>query len=275
MHTNILIAGRAEEIIADEGKVLTQAFPTHYSDFYTNIILVGPSMQEQLANIKEIDVGQVDQMKRESDQFTPPSTELIEQGEAAGATYNYRTGYFELNGLVDITEDQMRDILLNGRFPITSGEGVQLFSLRTNISHPNISTYAQASLIGVLTDCSNLEVADVGSGIFNVKECASILSNNRKLKKIIGRIRFTKDTTIGDNCFIGLPELESVQISTAVSLNLYEAPNLNFDSLDYLVRNSINTDPITIIIHPNAYNRITDNLLEVANNRKITFKTKV
>lgn len=275
MHTNILIAGRAEEIIADEGKVLTQAFPTHYPDFYTNIILVGSSMQEQLANIKEIAGEQVDQMKRESDQFTPPSTEFIEQSEAAGATYNYRTGYFELNGLVDITEDQMRDILLNGRFPIASGEGVQLLSLRTNIFHPNISTYAQASLIGVLTDCSNLEVANVGSGIFNVKECASILSNNRKLKKIIGRIRFTKDTMIGDNCFIGLPELESVQISTAVPLNLYEAPNLNFDSLDYLVRNSINTDPITIIIHPNAYNRITDNLLEVANNRKITFKTKV
>ena len=74
-----------------------------------------------------------------------------------------------------------------------------MFSLRTNIFHSNISTYAQASLIGVLTDCSNLEVANVGSGIFNVKECASILSNNRKLKKIIGRIRFTKDTMIGDN----------------------------------------------------------------------------
>lgn len=275
MHTNILIAGKAEEIIADEGKVLTQAFPTHYPDFYTNIILVGSSMQEQLANIKEIDGEQVDQMIRESDQFTPPSTEFIEQSEAAGATYNYRTGYFELNGLVDITEDQMRDILLNGRFSIASGEGVELFSLRTNIFHPNISTYAQASLIGVLTNCSNLEVADVGSGIFNVKECASILSNNRKLKKIIGRIRFTKDTKIGDNCFIGLPELESVQISTAVSLNLYEAPNLNFDSLEYLVRNSINTDPITIIIHPNAYDRITDELLEVASGKKITFETKV
>lgn len=275
MHTNILIAGKAEEIIADEGKVLTQAFPTHYPDFYTNIILVGSSMQEQLANIKEIDVGQVDQMKRESEQFTPPSTEFIEQSEAAGATYNYRTGYFELNDLVDITEDQMRDILLNGRFSIASGEGVELFSLRTNIFHPNISTYAQASLIGVLTNCSNLEVANVGSGIFNVKECASILSNNRKLKKIIGRIRFTKDTIIGDKCFIGLPELESVQISTAVSLNLYEAPNLNFDSLEYLVRNSINTDPITIIIHPNAYDRITNELLEVASGKKITFETKV
>lgn len=275
MHTNILIAGKAEEIIADEGKVLTQAFPTHYPDFYTNIILVGPSMQEQLANIKEIDGDQVDQMKRESEQFTPPSKEFIEQSEAAGATYNYRTSYFELNDLVDITEDQMRDILLNGRFSIASGEGVELFSLRTNIFHPNISTYAQASLIGVLTNCSNLEVANVGSGIFNVKECASILSNNRKLKKIIGRIRFTKDTIIGDKCFIGLPELESVQISTAVSLNLYEAPNLNFDSLEYLVRNSINTDPITIIIHPNAYNRITNELLEVASGKQITFKTKV
>ena len=47
--------------------------------------------------------------------------------------------------------------------------------------------------------------------------------------------------------------------------------NLNFESLRYLVSNSGNgTSPITITLHPDAYARLTEELIATAADKNIT-----
>ena len=57
------------------------------------------------------------------------------------------------------------------------------------------------------------------------------------------------------------------------SISFTNSANLAMDALDFIVDKAANTTPITITLHPNAYARLTDELIEKASARQITFAT--
>lgn len=187
---------------------------------------------------------------------------------SAGAKYNEATGYYELNGLTDITEEEMRTIYKYAGTPQAKA-AFAYSKARTNLPMPgrfNGSVYGD-----MFYACPNLEVAYLGNRKSSPTSYDVPLvyteGNNffymcSKLKKIYGKIHQrinSWDLTFGD-CH----ELEEVRIAELYSsIQLSWSPNLSKESVQYMITNA--TPPsgaavgsITITLHPTAYARLKD-----------------
>lgn len=200
--------------------------------------------------------------------------------KAAGAVYNATTGYYELNGLTDITEEQMSEIYAIGIGWHPGMDSYARFSLqriRTNIlptSKNNASgtgcgvnsnnNYVAVSALGMFDACIQLEVAcvgvsgNVGFGIFP-KTAINMFQNCRVLRKIIGHIVMIRtDANQTTNMFRGCAELREVNIRRLTqNLSFADSPLLYYTSLSYLVSNSSNTEAITVTVHADVYAKLT------------------
>lgn len=189
---------------------------------------------------------------------------FIDQWNAACGkygTYNSETGFFELNGLTDITYEEAIKILLISS-PYFSKNPNNYYHTSTQVR-----TFIPNKTSGVAIDYSSafhgerkLEVLQILSGYgeySDVSNLSTAFASCEHLKEIKGYliINSTKVANSFYNCFA----LEKVLLQKiAVSINLGYSPLLSLESLQYMVTNAVNTNPITITVHPEVYAKLTD-----------------
>lgn len=119
------------------------------------------------------------------------------------------------------------------------------------------------NVIRVSTDSGAVHVVDFENAFFNLVG----------LHKIIGIIVEAGPAT-WNNAFGNCIALEDVRIKNLrSSLSFKDSSKLSLSSLQYLVTNASNTSPVTVTLHPEAYARLTDELIAQATERQITFAT--
>lgn len=207
---------------------------------------------------------------------------------AAGAKYNEQTGFYELNGLTDITEEQMKTIYtqthgaqrMHNRNNVFEGAGI----IRTNL--PFIS-YFGIGLDGkfrcAFLNCAALETACVTSYIAYAADVSYMFERCPKLKKIIGQLDIRNITSNVNvtRMFYQCGLLEDVRISSLkVNISFAYSPLISLESLQYLITNAANTSPITVTVHADVYAKIQDEtqtewhaLIASAQEKNITFAT--
>lgn len=207
---------------------------------------------------------------------------------AAGAVYNQNTGFYELNGLTDITEEQMKTIY-------TQTHGAQRMYNRNNVfeSASTIRTnlpfisYFGIGLDGkfrcAFLNCAALETACVTSSIAYAADVSYMFERCPKLKKIIGQLDIRNITSNVNvtRMFYQCGLLEDVRISSLkVNISFAYSPLISLESLQYLITNAANTSPITVTVHADVYAKIQDEgqvdwhaLIETAAAKQITFAT--
>ena len=183
---------------------------------------------------------------------------------AAGAVYNSTTGYYELNGLTDITEAEMMAIYsytnTNVSSPWVAGQFAGT-SIRTNLQNYSegiIGSY-QSSGMEPFISCSKIEVINAVKS--NDPDAKRTMANDMvytfygciKLKKIIGSINVNNCTLYNktfDNCLL----LEEVKLKKLkANISFAQSPNLSKESILYMINNENATSAITITLHPTAY----------------------
>lgn len=186
---------------------------------------------------------------------------------SAGAKYNEATGYYELNGLTDITEEEMRVIYKYAGTPQTKA-AFAYSKARTNLPMPGM--YNGSVYGAMFYGCSNLEVAYLGNKQLSPTSYDVPLvyteGNNffylcKKLKKIYGKIyqRNNWDLTFGD-C-LALEEVRIAELYSSIQLSW--SPNLSKESVQYMITNAnppsgAEAGSIAITLHPTAYARLKD-----------------
>lgn len=186
---------------------------------------------------------------------------------SAGAKYNEATGFYELNGLTDITEAEMRVIYKYAGTPQTKA-AFAYSKARTNLPMPGM--YDGAVYGAMFYGCPNLEVAYLGnrqsSQISYDVPLVYTEGNNcfylcKKLKKIYGKIhqRNHWDLTFGD-C-LALEEVRIAELYSSIQLSW--SPNLSKESVQYMITNAkplsgAAVGSIAITLHPTAYARLKD-----------------
>ena len=194
--------------------------------------------------------------------------------------YNADTGFFELNGLIDITYDEAIPIYLRKMGP--SYDYRFLFyntKVRTNLMQ------SDTPLVGInFNDCFNASSVEVirlpdKTGVGSV---FGMLSNTNKLKKIIGRLRI--DQMTGSRDFGGtqspLEEIWLMWLSKPLDISAY--PKIKSECIKFLVENSNNGNTsVDVYIHQDIYEKLTDSsntewneILQIAIQRNISFLTK-
>lgn len=187
---------------------------------------------------------------------------------SAGAKYNEATGFYELNGLTDITEEQMR-VIYNETNVNVSGivSGMFHTSFRTNIPR----RYMGIAIMGIYEN-RNLEVLNISSNeeglkteITDAYPALYAFAGCNKLKKIIGTISFENATPLQHEAvFYAANALEDVRISKIrYSLQLKDSRNISKESVVYIIENAellsgAAVGSIAITLHPTAYARLKD-----------------
>lgn len=209
---------------------------------------------------------------------------------AAGAVYNEQTGFYELNGLTDITEEQMREIY-NQTNHVTrqtdlSGVFVNTNNIRTNYPFKIDGGYKRVSCYAAFVGCTNIEVVAFTKStndVFYSSRVIYLFQYCRKLKEVIGIIRmdYVDSSEKYNNMFYQCTSLVRVSLGgVKYDISFSDSPLISLESLQFLITNAANTSPITVTVHADAYAKIQDEtnvewhaLIETATAKQITFAT--
>lgn len=205
---------------------------------------------------------------------------------AAGAVYNQNTGFYELNGLTDITEEQMRTIYVQTNhmdYIENMNDVFSALNFRTNLGFKQVRRVNNRTfnLKNAFRENKNLEVLKLGNSTydFSVMKCSDIQNfvyYCSNLKKIIGYIECPVAVNI-----LYTPLLEEIRFKNIVgNFGIKDSPLISLESLQYLITNAANTSPITVTVHADVYAKIQDEgqvdwhaLIETAAAKQITFAT--
>lgn len=190
---------------------------------------------------------------------------------SAGAKYNEATGFYELNGLTDITEEEMRVIYEKTwgwwlHLPSLNGFGSAL--PRTNIPCPDYKIIAYASNISIHSIFSasgnddNLEVVNLralytptGFDEIKIVDFNWAFQADKKIREVQGIINVKgarSDLSIGGN-------IETINIKgLKVSIRFYNSQRLSKESVLYMINNSEATSAITIGLQQAVYDVMKD-----------------
>lgn len=191
---------------------------------------------------------------------------------SAGARYNEATGYYELNGLTDITEEEMRKIYL---LYITNSPKAE--HIASWLSYPNGFRTNIAPRVYYVSNIQNsiggndvLEVLVLSvSALYIQNLVATAHGSFPKLRRVIGYWVYANnnpskyDFSYGQP-FSNCPLLEEIRMKSINKSHTFAvSPNLSKESVLYMITNAnppsgAAAGSIAITLHPTAYARLKD-----------------
>ena len=186
----------------------------------------------------------------------------IDLFEAAGAVFNELTGYFELNGLTDISYEEMKVIYIN---PIDSQSLISRYlssyiPVRTTMQMMGGASDSSGGAMFELGNAFNLSNVEkvvfvrANSGI-RVKSGGNMFRNAQKLRSIVNYMRYDLDNPYLSGDFVGCYSLEDVRIrSNGKNIELPDSSLLSEASLLYMINNA-GTNAFTITLHASVYDK--------------------
>lgn len=188
----------------------------------------------------------------------------------AGAVYNEETGYYELNGLTDITEEQMLriyNVFKDYSIEDSAFRYAYKVNIRTNIVAKN-NTFANSSnkcncssmfyyspQLEVIRLCDDTDISK-NFGI-HPSVCDNMFAGCVNLSKILG-VLFGDNITSFGYMFGRCAKLCDIRFSKlSTNINFEHSPLINYESVSYLIDNAANTSAITVTVHPTTYSYLT------------------
>ena len=181
---------------------------------------------------------------------------------SAGAVFNEESGYFELNGLTDISHEEMSAIY-NAGFKMV--EGYWGNNIRTNIFRPcNVYNADTAQLYGFIGMYAN-RFCKAESFKFTEQETYGVALKNTMygtyegciyLKTFGKGVFVCQDSNISDQAFKECYSLETIYVrGLKKNIAFKDSARLSNASILYMVANSAATSATTITLHADAYTR--------------------
>ena len=260
--------GSFTEIYVGGGNFITQSGPTYFHTFSTRKILAG---DEKIEDFMEVTPAQQANILEHDASFVRPPRLFIAQWNAACGKYgryNPDTGYFELNGLTDITYEEA---LLIMRYPLYTSYDYRGYLFNTISAPLRRRVRTNMCLATVATgpvDCQNMfnrcgiEVIRIPDGM-SVSNIDGMLVNNNELIRVIGSINMSSYVR-GNFCSTRSQCRELWLKYLSKSLNLGAFYNLELECWQYMLKNAINTSAITITVHPDIYAKLTGDTTNAA-----------
>jgi hypothetical protein len=202
----------------------------------------------------------------------------IDLYEAAGAVFNGTSGYFELNGLTDISYEEMKVVYAQSQSTPFNNSSIggwtpfnydyrRTLTARTTTSNtlskdyyfPSFSWNQCVETIGFFKHSfsKSLRTARLYGGIITFYSC-------NRLKTIYDVVDWNNAN--GTTVFYGCTSLETLNLTNIkTNVSLSASARLSVASVLYMIQNEASTSAITITLHPTAYARaIADSDVQAA-----------
>lgn len=199
---------------------------------------------------------------------------------SAGAKYNEATGYYELNGLTDITEEEMRVIYNRWLIDIGTNSSASGWLILDEGERTNLPCITRADIFYHLDNGirgKNVEVLRICAASTDDYTRICYVGNSAavghylfpKLRKVIGVWQYNSENPDNFNFSYGqpfhnCPLLEEIRMRKINKSHTFAAsPNLSKESVQYMIENAnppsgAAVGSITITLHPTAYTRLKD-----------------
>ena len=176
--------------------------------------------------------------------------------------YNENTGFFEANGLTDLTFDDMCAINSAGIVTISSSSLYSSNKVRTNLISAPYHTISSNSQFFQTFQCygnNSMEVFVMyGYGNSNINlNIRDYGFSGNKLRAILATIK-----TSGSRALTNMPKLETVYIKVDADKNFSYTDLISYDSLTYMINGSINSSAITITVSSAVYSKLSGSTVE-------------
>lgn len=153
--------GTLRELVADNGMYLTQSAEVFDQRVFCRRRMMLPTETE--SDWRDATAKERADYEALTTPRKPTRTALTPLYEAAGAKFNDETGYYELNGLVDITEEEMNTIYTETNHFMTDADMPGSYSglkARTNIPPYSFEQvyYTRYNMTQRFNGCKSLEV---------------------------------------------------------------------------------------------------------------------
>ena len=185
-----------------------------------------------------------------------------------GETVTHKAGHYYLNGLGDITDEQMYRIYYAGRLPgrinYYTYKGMNIrTTLNVQFSGGETSGLELSGFCNACTNIENVSImeCDVYNKTIWVSSLASSFVNCKKLRRISPVIKTNFVPTAGslNNVFLGCAALEEAYIHMLkFSISFSDSPKISKESILQAVQNASPASAITITLHPDAYARLAN-----------------
>ena len=247
------------------GNFFTQAKPTNFHQFWTQKILLE---NETVADFKEVTAAERSAIETADAEWTRPPQSFIDLWnnacidpltKRAVGQYNESTGYFELNGINDLTYEEALEILLmSGDWGCDSNDYSRKFATINCRTIFPIKATGQSFIDDLAYKSPNLEVIAFASGLtIKSLNCYSAFYGCKRLKKIEGEIKANLDVRFF-NIFDGCEKLEDVTMRHIhQNISFKDSPLLSIGSLTYLVTYRQDSNPITVTVHADVFAKLT------------------
>lgn len=212
---------------------------------------------------------------------------FIELVEELGAVFNETSGYFELNGLTDISYNEMKKIYTMSGANISSNSWIGMFrysQLRTNFfNYPTGTSFGNCTMSNMfaysdievanlipLTQLSEWTTDDINGAESFIQYLGSldyiypattssgnVFRTSERIKHIRGIIRYADSSTNFNNVFDYCYSLETVWLyQHNLNTDFSWSPKLKLDTIKFIVnrRSTASTaSAFTITLHPTTY----------------------
>lgn len=257
-------ATHVEAVYDEKGNKLDSILTTK-----ANIEDLSNVLAEQVLEPTRDDLNHLTREEAKKDLFI----DLWNSVNAGVGQYNKDTGFFELNGLTDITYEQAINIYEKGRLTFPYPTPIDNELVRTNIlDNSLLSIFDLAPRLQLLVRSNTIEVLRINyndtygtrlsddqnhGGLFY-----SLLVRAPKLRHILGVVDMSLISNPNSYLFNEssfFPLLETLKIRNLhISLKLMQCPALSLESLQFLVAGASNTSPITVTVHSEIYQKLID-----------------
>lgn len=235
------------------GKWLTENHPTNFHTFATRRVLLDGESPDDWREVTDAEKTAIEATDAKWDE---PDSGFIVLWNAACTTktgsegkYNAKTGYFELNGLKDITYAEATAIYDAGRISTKDDMYARyLYSkIRTNLPPRNMWTAPAGSLT---CGFSTMEVfCPPWAGMSCGSQAFAVCQN---LHTILGSV-----TCGTKGAFLNCLELKNISLKATASIDLPQSSKLSLSSVKYLAEMS--TSGVTITVHWDVYLKLRGN----------------
>ena len=264
-----------------EDSYMTQAKATHFHSFWTRKIL---APTESIDDFKEVTASEKAKLEAADAAWERPPQSFIDAWNARAdfsangkypqyvfGKYNEETGYFELNTLLDIDYAEAQEIMLQSDSKVIGDT-----AYRTHQMHNGIRTLMPVKNSGFIVSrllCydNNIQIIQLFS-YFNTSlvirsASGSNFLHSTNVHTILGTISIEVNASATTSQYLANVHIIS-KTKDGLTLNLASCAALTSESINYTIENS--TKSLTLILHADAYARVTNEMFEKAAAKNIT-----
>lgn len=221
------------------------------------------------SDYREVTASEREQLEKAASEWKRPEQTFIDLWDTAcdkWGRFNEETGYFELNGLTDITYEQAQNIYILGNRICIPEPYINLTRLPIRTNLPPYDTFLNPLKSFIFNGCMAKVINLDNGNVVRIYNSYAAVGNCDYVERIIGKLDVSQAGNLRNNSpILRCPRLREVYLRHLThGFYLGECQSINYESIKYMIDNADISDDNQVVLHPDVYAKLTGDTTSAA-----------